>query len=263
MTTPPLVDVNVSLSRWPCRRLRLDETPLLVEKLRTMGVEEAWASSFDALLHKDLAAVNASLASECKQAQGVLLRPFGAVNPLLPDWRDDLRRCHEIHGMPGIRLFPGYHGYSLDEPAAVELLSGACERNLIVQIVVRMEDSRTQHRLLRAADVDAAPLAGFAAKEPKLRLVLLNGLNVLAPDTLDRLVSAGNVWFDIASLEGVGALERLLLHTPLERLLLGSHAPFFVPESALLKLQESNLGELALARIRADNAKRLLSVSPP
>ena len=32
-----LIDTNVSLSRWPCRRLPLDETPGLVARLRSQG----------------------------------------------------------------------------------------------------------------------------------------------------------------------------------------------------------------------------------
>ena len=58
-----LVDTNVSLGRWPCRRLPLDETPALVARLRSHGVKQAWAASFDGLLHRDLASVNAQLAA--------------------------------------------------------------------------------------------------------------------------------------------------------------------------------------------------------
>src|ERR1035441_1263931 len=42
-----LIDTNVSLSRWPCRRLPLDETPALVARLRSHGVKQAWAGSLD------------------------------------------------------------------------------------------------------------------------------------------------------------------------------------------------------------------------
>ena len=45
-----LIDTNVTLSRWPCRRLPLDETPALVARLRSQGVKQAWAGSFDGLL---------------------------------------------------------------------------------------------------------------------------------------------------------------------------------------------------------------------
>ena len=69
----PIVDVNVNLSHWPTRRMREDETPMLVAKLKAHGVVEAWAGSFDGLLHKDIAAVNARLVKECSDHQGIRL----------------------------------------------------------------------------------------------------------------------------------------------------------------------------------------------
>jgi uncharacterized protein len=253
-----LIDTNVSLSRWPCRRLPLDETPALVARLRSQGVKQAWAGSFDGLLHKDIASVNARLAEDCRKHGRGLLVPFGSVNPRLPDWEDDLRRCREEHKMPGIRLHPDYHGYKLGDPVFARLLDLARERGLIVQLVVTMEDERTQHPLMRAPHVDVTPLPALLPIRPNLRIVLLNWSRGVSGALLPKLSAAGQVYFDIATLEGVGGVASLLKQVPAERVVFGSHAPFFYLESAVLKLQESALSESEAMSIRAGNARRLL-----
>jgi predicted TIM-barrel fold metal-dependent hydrolase len=240
--------------------LPLDETPALVARLRSRGVKEAWAGSFDGLLHKDLAAVNGRLAEECRKNDHGWLVPFGSVNPALPSWEEDLRRCHEEHQMPGIRLHPNYHGYKLDDPAFAKLLDLARERGLIVQLVVTMEDERTQHRLMHAPPVNVTPLPALLTSRPNLRIVLLNWSRGVSSALLAKLSAAGQAYFDIATLEGVGGVANLLKQVPADRVVFGSHAPFFYFESALLKLKESALSEPQLSSVRAANACRLLGL---
>ncbi|NLS91315.1 MAG: amidohydrolase family protein [Planctomycetaceae bacterium] len=254
-----IVDVNVHLSRWPFRRLACDELPRLIEKLQAGGVDQAWAASFDAVFHKDVAAVNSRLAADCRKTRPGMLLPFGTVNPTLPDWREDVRRCHEEHKMPGVRLYPGYHGYALDAPELAELLTMAEERGLVVQVVVRLEDTRMQHPLMRVEDVDPKPLAELVAARPKLRVVVLNALKGVRAGVLAALVAAGQVYFEISMLEGVEGIANLLGQVPAERLLFGSHLPMFVLESALLKLQESELTAAQIEAITHGNAERLLN----
>ena len=170
-----LIDVNVSLSRWPFRRLQFDEAPALVTKLRSLGIVQAWAGSFERVLHRDIEGVNLRLAAECQQTNGFLL-PFGAINPMLPDWEEDIRRCHENHKMPGVRLYPNYHGYTLDSPLFERLLDLCAARGLTVQIAASMEDERTQHPLVRVPPVDVVALPQVMAKVPAARVILLNAL---------------------------------------------------------------------------------------
>lgn len=252
------IDVNVSLSRWPMRRVPCDVTPELVAKLRRQGVTEAWAGSFDGLVHKDLAGVNARLAEGCRRQGRGLLKAFGSVNPTLPDWEEELRRCAEVHRMPGIRLHPNYHGYKLDDPAFARLLTRASERRMILQIAVIMEDERMMHPLLRVPPVDVRPLTRLVKEIPSLRLVLLNALGVVRGPALAELLAAGNICVEISMLEGVAGIEKLLQQVPLERVLFGSHAPLFYFESALLKLRESPLSQAQLDAIRFGNARLLL-----
>ena len=258
-TSRGLVDVNVYLSRWPCRRVPCDETDKLVARLRRSGVRQAWAGSLDSLTHKDVAAVNARLASECRERGEGILVPVGSVNPALPGWEEELRRCGEKHHMPGVRLHPNYHGYKLDDPAFARLLESAARRGMIVQLALCMEDRRTMRPRLRAAAVDLSPLKRLVEKTPGLRLMLLNASNSRSVEQLLNISAAGETYIDTAMLEGPGCIERLLKKIPLCRLCFGSYAPMFYFESAMLKLKESELSDKQSAAIRWNNAQRLLS----
>ena len=252
-----MIDANVYLSRWPFRRLRGDEPGELVAMLRRRGVTRAWTGSFDGVLHKDVGGVNARLAADCRRHGAELLVPFGSVNPKLPDWEEELRRCAEDHRMPGIRLHPGYHGYGLDDPDFARLLRLATERKLVVQVALKMEDERTQHPLLQVKTVDASPLLKLLPEVPGARVVLLNALRELLGDPLKKLLDAG-VFVEIAMLEGIAGVGALIEKAGTDRLLFGSYAPFFILESAFLKLDESGLEVSKLKAALIGNARRLL-----
>ncbi|MAT15953.1 MAG: metal-dependent hydrolase [Planctomyces sp.] len=251
---PALIDTNISLSRWPFRRLPGDETSDLVRLLRKQGVTEAWAGSFDGLFHRDIAGVNARLAAECRTSGKGVLVPFGSVNPMLPGWEEDLRRCHSEHHMPGIRLHPNYHGYDLQHPEFARLLDLAGENKLIVQIALSMEDERTHHPLMPVPHVDPAPLKDLLLARPALKVQLINVFRSLSLAQLEMFSGLPDLFVDIAMLEGVGGIEELLEKIPVNRILFGSHFPFFHFQSALLKLDESDLGWFQREAITSQNA---------
>lgn len=90
-------------------------------------------------------------------------------------------------------------------------------------------------------------------------IVLLNALMSIPLDLPSTLTEAGRVYFELASLEALAGLERLLKSVSAESVLFGSHAFFFLWESADLKLHESPLPRPVITRIREDNAQWLLS----
>lgn len=258
-----MIDTNVHLFRWAFRRLVGDEPGELVTRLQKKGVRQAWAGSFEAPFCRDVSGVNTRLAAACREHGPGFLIPFGCVNPKSPDWEEDLRRCHGEHRMPGIRLYPNYHGYTLDDPAFARLLSLAASCNMIVQIARSLEDIRAQFPLMLVPPVSPGPLAKLLPGIPNLKIMLLNGGGWAGEDApgMQALRSGGNVYFDIAMNEGIGGIDRLVAATSPSRVVFGSHYPFFYFESALLKMQSSDLTAGQVQAVLEGNALHLLKDS--
>jgi predicted TIM-barrel fold metal-dependent hydrolase len=248
-----LTDCHVYLGASPFRKLGSENRDEFIAALARQGVTDAWAGAFEGVLRRDLAAVNLSLTRACR---GTMLRPCGSINPILPDWQDDVRRCVEVHGMHIIRLHPNYHGYDLRSPAFRELLALAMKHRLLVQLVVQMEDERTQNPGVRAAPVYLQPLPGILQEMKDARVMLLNAT---ASMPLRHVQACPGLWLDFAMIEGVGGVENLLKTWPSGRLVFGSYAPFFYWESARLKIQESALSPAQDAAVLWRNAAALLA----
>ena len=257
-----IIDTNINLFSWPFRALKYRETKALVAKLKKHRVIEAWAGSFEALLSKDMNGVNARLAAECHEHGRGFLIPFGSVNLAWPDWQEDARRCHEVHKMPGIRIYPGYQPFDLDHPGMESLVKMTSERGLILQLVFGMEDPRVHHPII---NVTFGPLLKAVGGTPNAKVQVLH-LSPPQGDDLPRFMTKPNTFMDISRLEGNGAVGRMIgtieglpsARVPVDRIVFGSHAPYFPVETALLKLIESPLDALQLQAIMQGNARRLL-----
>jgi len=169
--------------------------------------------------------------------------------------------------MPGIRLYPAYHGYGLDHPDFARLLGDTAKRGLLVQIVLRLEDERVHHVATNIPTLNTAPLIYALKKVPQAKVQLINSAGPLLGNNLAALVRDTQVTFDIAAIEGNGGVGRVIEGKnssyrgaiPVERLVFGSYSPFFPCESALLKLFESLLSLDQLENLMNANARRLLS----
>jgi predicted TIM-barrel fold metal-dependent hydrolase len=264
---PGIIDTNINLFDWPFRALKYRDTKALVAKIRKHRVIEAWAGSFEALLAKDMHGINARLAEECQRHGPGFLLPFGSVNIAWPDWQEDLRRCHETFRMRGIRIYPGYQPFHLNHPDFPLLLRSVSEHGLVLQIVFGMEDPRVHHPVINVGPVTLRPLVDALRAVPNAKVHLLHFPNSpQATDDLNRFFSNQNTFLEISRFEGNGAIGRMIganpglpsARAPLDRLLFGSHAPFFPIETAILKLIESPLESEQIRAIMQTNARQLM-----
>src|SRR6187549_3300204 len=265
-SVPGIIDTNVNLFDWPFRALKYRDTKSLVAKLKKHRIIEAWAGSFEALLSKDMNGVNTRLAAECREHGPSFLIPFGSVNLAWPDWEEDVRRCHEVHKMPGLRIFPGYQPFDLDHPGMESLVRMVSERGLVLQVVFGMEDPRVHHPIINVGPVTFGPLLTAVQSAPNAKIQLLHFAGPTSGYALSQFMTKTNTFLDLSRLEGNGAVGRMIgaitglpsARVPIERIVFGSHAPYFPVETALLKLIESPLDAPQLHAIMQGNARRLL-----
>jgi predicted TIM-barrel fold metal-dependent hydrolase len=263
---PGIIDTNVNLFDWPFRALKYRNTKALVAKLKRHRIIEAWTGSFEALLSKDMSGVNARLAAECREHGPGFLIPFGSINLVWPDWEEDVRRCHEDHKMPGLRIYPGYQPFDLDHSGMEGLVRMISERGLILQVVFGMEDPRVHHPIINVGPVNFGPLLNLVNRMPNAKIQLLHFPAAPQGVALSQFMAKPNTFLDISRLEGNGALGRMIgsieglpsARVPVDRIVFGSHAPYFPVETAILKLIESPLDSQQLRAIMQGNARRLL-----
>src|SRR5262249_42572456 len=191
---PGIIDTNVNLFEWPFRALKYRDTRALVAKLKRHRIIEAWAGSFEALFAKDMDGVNTRLAAECRAHAPGFLIPFGSVNLAWPDWEEDVRRCHEVHKMPGLRIYPGYQPFDLDHVGMENLVKMTAERGLILQVVFGMEDPRVHHPAIKVSPVTFAPLVKAVQETPRAKVELLHfpGPSQKQDEDLSRFMTQAN-----------------------------------------------------------------------
>jgi predicted TIM-barrel fold metal-dependent hydrolase len=253
-----IVDTHVYLGDWVHKRLPTGDLAEFITALRRNNVSQAWTGSFDGLFHKDIAGVNERLTDSCARNGGGILVPFGTVNPTLPDWEEDVRRCHETFHMPGIRLHPNYHGYALDEPRFGRLLHLAAGFRLIVQVVAWMDDERHMQLSPPATHVDLKHLAEKVAPLGELRLVVSNGDSTSQDEAFRALSSLKQVYYDFARATSAAEIRQLGDTIGIHRVVFGTGAPLHSFEPVRARLGELQLSASDLRAIRRTNARRLV-----
>ena len=257
-----IFDINAWLGSFPFRSLR-DNTPeKLLARMDRSGIDGAAVSMIDAIFHRNVQPANEQLAEMVAPHEGRLVA-MGTINPTYEQWEDDIRICQEDLGMKGIRLFPVYHGYSVDGPEARGVLSACVERSLPVSIPGRIEDPRQRNWMDPGETVSASGIANLMASVPGATVYIPNlrgGMGNL-PMWRNEAVR-DQAWFvDLSLSEVHGGLDLLAKQSGGQHLIFGTHMPFSYPGAALVKRQVLHLSPEEMAHVSAGNALRTLGIA--
>ena len=237
-----ILDVNLSVGRWPFRRLPLEEAAALDPALEKACISGGLVRSLEAPFAMNVYEANEALLEAC--------RPFPKLIPL-PAVRPDFGLWREVSG-PAAVLHPNYHQFSLRSPEALEMVGALIARKIVPVIVIREEDERGQHPLCKVPSVPAAEINALAEKFPASPFI---ALNAYAGEF--KAFTAPNLYADIAFAETFPALAFVVDVFGTDRLLFGSHAPFFCIHSEISKLEYAKLTEAQVSAVAFKNYERI------
>lgn len=255
--TNTTIDVNASLGNWPFRMLR-DNTPdALLRLMDANGIEQSWVGSLDCVLNREAKTANIALAQAVAPHRDRLL-PFAAVNPSFPTWEADIDLYLDELGMTGMRTYPNYYEFALDDPCFGDLLDCARERSTPLEVAVRVADERMHHPLVKVPAVEIPKFERQLDRIGDAKVIFVNVRQNEFAAAARLAESNSNIFVEISHVEGVGGVAPLIERFGEAQVLFGTHAPILYPASAVLKLAEADITEAQRERIRSGNASKII-----
>lgn len=262
-----LVDINGYIGHWPFRHRAYNTCEGRLERMKRFGVDLSVISNLNGIFYKNPQAANEELygaINASKQFQDRFV-PFAVINPIYAAWRDHFEVSTGKMGMKGIRLYPKYHGYDLNEPACVELVKRARDRGLPVTLCLRMVDSRPSSwmDLERKKEWALKDVMPIIREVPDAKYIIVNVANstLLTGDDAE-LIKKGHVLIDTSG-RNIYNLGDLLKTYGGEKFAYGSHAPILDEVSGLLRiesLRDDEANEHTKLLLRGGNAKSMLEL---
>lgn len=247
-----IVDLNAWVGRWPFHPVAGDLS-LVRQSLRDVGVERIFASPLDGVWCRNPHRYNEMLYRGASTTDDVW--PVPLMDPTVATWEKELARATKEIRVRFVRLVPRTAPYDLG--AADDLLAALADEGLGVIIQTRMEDPRRQHPLAQASDLPFTEVVETAVRHPRLVVIAggPRGGEILAEG--DRLKNLPNCYADVSQCDGVDTLKNLVEAGLVGKLLFGSHAPMFIPYSAVNRVV-ADLEDEAADAILGGNAMRIL-----
>jgi hypothetical protein len=249
-----ITDINACHGHWPFRPLS-GELTTVRDSLRAVGVTRICLSPLDAAWCRDPHVANARLYEEALAFEDVW--PVPVMDPTVATWEAELGRAVAQPRVRIARLLPSYSPYPLE--VADGLLTAMGQVGLAALVQTRLEDPRSQHPLALVPDLPAEAIVSAAERHPGVTLIIGGARTADLRALAGRIGSLPNLYADISQADGLDAVRLLVAEGLGEKLLFGSHAPFFIPQAALARVLD--LEDAEAAPILAGNAARLLDGS--
>ena len=260
-----LIDSNAYVGQWPFKHLQYNTCKALLERMNKFDVSMAVLSSLNGIFYKNTQRANEELHDEIKSNSRFAGRfiPFAVINPIYNGWKYDFDVSVNKLGMKGIRLYPTYHGYSLANPACVELVKLARDRGLPVALSLRMVDNRPSSWMDIKEEWRLKDVMPIIRAVPDAKFLIVNVANSTDLNEEDtKILKNTNVIFDTSG-RNMSNLGELIKTYGNDKFAFGSHSPILDYFTGLLRieaLRPAEADEKTKTLIRSGNIKNILKI---
>lgn len=246
-------DCNGFIGEWPFRRFYHGGMEGLQKVWEQAGITAGAVSTLNSVFYNDPMEAEELLAETLK---GTSCLHIMGVNPTLPATALSIDEAVERFGIRGVRIYPGYHGYRLDDPCMDALYQTLKKHDLPLIVSVRLEDLRVNYlmtpRILTEEELKALPdrMPDVKILYTAMQAYEVTGMAETFREKENLFVECS--WFKSA----VHPFEEVMENVPAEKILYGSGYPLNCLQSTMTALEHAAISKEDKAMILSGNAAR-------
>ncbi|HHV96307.1 MAG TPA: amidohydrolase family protein [Clostridiaceae bacterium] len=249
------IDVNCLVGNWPFRKIRKITFNDLKSIHEVNNMEYGYVSSLNSIFYNDPFEGDQDLHEIIK---GTPYKHVLTVNPELPWFIDDIEEGIKLFDIKGVRIYPGYHGYTLDNQPVERLCRILAEKKLPLFITIRMEDERLNY-LFQPRGIDKAELSHFLESHPENTVILLSIRYGEIMNIKDIINSRRNVFVDTSGFKDLlFIIEKLTKVVDHRKILYGSNHPLYCMKSTILLVEKAEVDSSVKEDIFYNNVRNIL-----
>lgn len=261
------IDINAHVGHWPFKKLRHNTCALLLQRMNKFGVDVSVVSNLNGIFYKNTQSSNEELYDEIRSNRAFANRfvPFCVLNPVYGAWKDDFNTCIKKMGMKGIRLYPQYHDYDVNEAPVIELVKMARDQDVPVSFSMRMVDARQASWMDLPQSKEWSPrnYVPLIKEVPDAKYLFLNISTGIPLNAEERAVLMKSDYMFDTSGRSIDVVRNFLKDFGKDRFAFGTHAPILDYLAGMLRVEYLNADEVTAAEkemLRSGNAKRFLKL---
>ena len=232
------IDVNCLIGHWPFRKLYKNTFDDLRKVHEANGIGYGYVSSINSIFYNDPFEGDEELHNIIK---GTQYKHVLTVNPLLPGYEHDIKKAVESFDIKAVRVYPGYHDYSLDNKKFLELCEVLLQYDLPLFLTSRMEDERLNY-LMQPGTIDSQDVGDFLGRYPELKVVLLTFRNEELVPFKEIIAERNNILYDTSGLKNyLFAIQKSIAAIGACKITYGSLFPLFCLKSTLMLVEDDEL----------------------